>query len=56
MRIIVPFCIAEVIGCFVVQVWMTRVLGETKQRNEGMGHDLIGCEEQTQSERYQGLT
>ncbi len=35
-RIIEPFGIAEVIGCFVVQVWMARVLGETKKRNEGI--------------------
>ena len=41
MRIIYPFCIAEVIGYFVVQVWMARVLGETKKRNEGIEHDLM---------------
>jgi hypothetical protein len=36
-RIIDPFSIAEVIGCFVVQVWMACVLGgETKKRNEGI--------------------
>jgi hypothetical protein len=34
--IIDPFGIAEVIGCFVVQVWMTRVLGETKKNSEGI--------------------
>jgi hypothetical protein len=36
MRIIDPFGISEVIGGFVVQVWMARVLGETKKRNEGI--------------------
>ncbi len=41
MRIIEPFCISEEIGCFVVQVWMARVLGETKKRNEGIEHDLM---------------
>jgi hypothetical protein len=35
-RIIYPFCIPEVVVCFVVQVWMTCVLGETKKRNEGI--------------------
>ena len=38
-RIIHPFGIAEEIGCFVVQVWMTRVLGETQKRNEGIWRD-----------------
>ncbi len=36
MSIIDPFCISEVIGCFVVQVWIARVLGETKKRKEGI--------------------
>ena len=35
-RIVDPFGIAEVIGCFVVQVWMARLLGETKKRTEGI--------------------
>ncbi len=46
MRIIQPFCISEVIGRFAVQVWMARVLGETKKRNEGILRDLM--REQTQ--------
>ncbi len=33
LRIIDPFCIAEVIGCFVVQVWMARLLDEEIRRN-----------------------
>ncbi len=33
MRIIDKFGISKVIGGFVVQVWMTRLLGETKKRN-----------------------
>ena len=41
MRIIYPFWISEVIGCFVVQVWMARVLGETKKRHEGIERDLM---------------
>jgi hypothetical protein len=36
MRIVYPFCISEVIGRFVVQVWMARVLGKTKKRHEGI--------------------
>ncbi len=39
MRIIELFCITEVIRCFVVQVWMARVLGEPKKRNEGIERD-----------------
>ncbi len=46
MNVINPFCISEVIGCFAVQVWMTRVLGATKKRNEGIWRDLVW--EQTQ--------
>ena len=42
-RIIEPFGIAEVIGCFVVQVWMACVLGETKKRHEGI-YSVIWCE------------
>jgi hypothetical protein len=30
MKIIEHFCITEVIRSFVVQVWMARILGETK--------------------------
>jgi hypothetical protein len=41
MSIIDKFCISEVIECFLVQVWMARVLGETKKRNEGIERDLI---------------
>ncbi len=53
MRIIERFCISEVIRCFVVQVWMARLLGEPKKRNEGIERDLM--REKTQQERYQGL-
>ncbi len=35
-RIIEPFGIAEVIGCFVVQVWMASLLVEKKKGNEGI--------------------
>jgi hypothetical protein len=39
--IIEHFCIAEVVKCFVVQVWMARVLGEKRKRNEGKERDLM---------------
>jgi hypothetical protein len=35
-RIIYPFCIAEEIGCFVVQVWMARLLAKKKKGGEGI--------------------
>ncbi len=40
--IIYPFCISEVIGCFVVQVWMTRLLA--RQRNVVKEYSVIWCE------------
>jgi hypothetical protein len=40
-RIIDKFGISKVIGCFVVQVWMARVLCETKKRNEGVERVLV---------------